>query len=249
MEGLFMRSRSKYGVAALFLIAVASTVTAQEQQVYRCTSPSGAVEYTQTPCTAGDQQKLVRTDAALSGTDPDAAKRQLDALIRDLIARREYDRAWSLAMTNEQRTAVTAARNADPIAIQQAASEARRAEADAANAAREAAEAQRNASEADGNRGVNYGVWYPSGYWNGTQGRRPPQQRPPYPHAPSRPASPTRPPPTVSPASPGARTLSPGATVRSGNTRYQSSGASTSGARKPLPAGDDPRPSAAGRQR
>ncbi|GHU08891.1 hypothetical protein AGMMS50225_08400 [Betaproteobacteria bacterium] len=241
-----MDSRGKDWIAALFLMGVASTAAAQDQ-VYRCTTPSGAVEYTQTPCTAGNQQRLVRTDDPLSGTDPDAAKRQLDEMIRDLIARREYDRAWSMAMTNAQRAAVTAARNADPVSTWQAESEARRAEVAAANAARDAAEAEasRNARDANVNWGTNYGVWYPPSYWNGAQGRRPPYQRPPYPHAPSRPATPVKPPPGAHPPAhapgasrlaPAARTLAPGATVRSGVT-------------KPLPAGDEPRTSVVGRKR
>jgi hypothetical protein len=190
----------KFGnsILALVLLAMTGGATAQTQ-VYRCTAPSGAVEYTQFPCErAGDSQKVVRTDDALAGTDPSASIRQLDTLIADLISRREYDRARDLAVTREQYATITAAQNADPIALWQAQSEASRAEADAARAEADAARSSSgNDDEPQYASRIARSVWYPSGYGYWDNDRRWHQPRQPHATLPGHPSKPGKRPPTA----------------------------------------------------
>ncbi|MDR2690451.1 MAG: hypothetical protein LBB76_11950 [Azoarcus sp.] len=167
-------------------------------QVYRCTSTSGAVEYSQTPCSRpGDQSRIVRTDDALSGTDTDAVLRQVDASIQDALANRDYRRAEIMAVTREQRERVNAARNADPDAAWQAADRARRAAQEAEQAARDAQERVQQIQRESATPQPAVGLWYPGYGYGGRYG-----QYGPYPSHINRPYLPAHPSPPRHPQKP-----------------------------------------------
>jgi hypothetical protein len=233
---------NRYSIPALILAAMATTVTAQTQ-VYRCTSASGAVEYRQTPCThPQDREKIIRTDDALSGTDPDAPLRQLDAMIADLISRREYDKAYTLAVNQAQRDTITTARNADPTAAWQAEYEIRRAAERAALETQDMGTARDSRTSADGESeyySLPYAeIYYSPGYWRNHPGQWHNGRR----HPPGA-SVPDKSPPRSQAAGP--RTLS-GAMPKVSNVRRQAISTTMSppsrGTGKPPHTGRDPEP-------
>ena len=111
-----------FSLGACVLVVLLAALPAQAQ-IYKCKNAAGRVEFQQTPCpgagamVATPAETVPRDRSAPPESNPYA--RQLTSLIAGHLAKRDYERAESLAVTTEHHAMISEARRQDAEASRQ----------------------------------------------------------------------------------------------------------------------------------